>query len=212
LDMGAGTKLQGARGAAAMMYLEEEFLEKSRAVWQAIEKNWTHSLGRDIPGQSSAWQVDEIVERVPWGTYRTLIRCAYLLKELYEHLRRVGDPEDREKLNLKELSRLRARTALSICACEQASLDQGSWDLAWRFTHLPEPPFHKLSKVTGEKANLVHATGLDKRYLAAGLAVLRDEGVILDRRKQEAKGRRPAADGAKADGEGAPQKGGGKGK
>ena len=45
LDMGGGTKLQGAREAAAMMYLEQEFIDRSRQVWQAIEKNWTHVLG-----------------------------------------------------------------------------------------------------------------------------------------------------------------------
>ncbi len=60
---------------------------------------------------------------------------------------------------------------------------------------------------------MIHASGLDKRYLAAGLAVLRDEGVILDRRRQETRSRGEKGQQPHPDGEGDRGKGGaGRGK
>jgi hypothetical protein len=186
LDMGAGTKLSGAKGYAAMNYLETEFNERSVQIWKEIERAWQKSVGADIGDRG--WRVEEVFERVPWQTYRTLIRMSWILMSLYEGLRRVGDPGDRAGLNLEELHRVRARCALALCAAEQASLDGGTWDLGWQFVHLPEPPFQKLSKVAGEKKLSVHATGISKVYVAAGLAVLRDEQAILDRRAAQGKG------------------------
>ena len=84
-----------------------------------------------------------------------------MLAQIYERLRRVGDPADRANPNLTELQRARARTALAICPCEQASLDAGNWDLARRWLHLPEPSFTKLSNVQPERSPTVHATGVD---------------------------------------------------
>ncbi len=43
----------------------------------------------------------------------------------------------------------------------------------------------------------MHASGVDKRYVAAGLAYLRDEDAVLDRRKDRPEG----PNGPKADSE-----------
>jgi hypothetical protein len=186
LDMGGGTKLTGARGYAAMNYLETEFHERAAPLWKEIERAWKKSIGADILDRG--WRVEEVMERVPWQTYRTLIRLTWILISLYEGLRRVGDPGDRAGLDLAELHRVRARCALALCAAEQSSLDGGIWDLGWQYVHLPEPPFQKLSKVAAEKKLSVHATGISKTYVAAGLAALRDEQAILDRRTAQGKG------------------------
>jgi len=109
---------------------------------------------------------------------------------ILEHIRRVGDPDaPPSSWDKVELHRARARTELLLCAAEQSSLDAGNWDLGWLWTHIPEPPFHKIEKVQGERSLTVHATGVDKRYVAAGLAWLRDEDQILGRRKEPRKGK-----------------------
>ncbi len=41
----------------------------------------------------------------------------------------------------------------------------------------------------------VSASGIDKRYVAAGLAYLRDEDTILDRRKERKPGGKKKGDG-----------------
>ena len=183
LDMGAGVRLSGAKGYSAMNFLEEEFKQRAPEVWRSIEREWEKSIGADLT--TRGWRVEEVFVRAPWQTFRTLIRLTWILISLYEGLRRVGDPADRASLNLEELHRVRARAALALCGAEQAALDGGVWDLAWQYVHLPEPPFSKLSKVQAEKKLSVHATGISKTYVAAGLAVLRDEAAILDRRRAQ---------------------------
>ena len=177
----------GANGQFAMALLEEEFKTHPERVWKSIEGAWARSLGADFPGQERAWRIEEILERTPFATYRTMIRFMWSMGAVLEHLRRAGDPSDREKLNLHELHMARAQLELIICAGEQATLDGGSWDLGWLWTHCPEPPFHKIAAVKPERKLNVHACGIDKRYVAAGLAYLRDEDAIINRRQATGK-------------------------
>ena len=44
---------------------------------------------------------------------------------------------------------------------------------------------HQLVSVRAERSHTIHASGIPKRYVAAALAVLRDEGAVLDRRKAQ---------------------------
>ncbi len=60
--------------------------------------------------------------------------------------------------------------------------------MGWLWTHIPEPPVHRIQQTKAERKLSVSASGIDQRYVAAGLAYLRDEDTILDRRKERKPG------------------------
>ena len=57
---------------------------------------------------------------------------------------------------------------------EQAALDESSWGLAWLLSLLPEPPWPSMSRRPDPQALRPYAKLADTRWVAAGLAFMRD--------------------------------------
>ena len=72
-----------------------------------------------------------------------------------------------------EVERARGLTAAWMMTLEQVALDGGDWGLAWSMLPMPDPTLKASEKVVGT---------MPMSAMATGVAFLRDQQAILDRR------------------------------
>ena len=77
-----------------------------------------------------------------------------------------------------------ATLSLLLVAVEQAALDESSWSLAWLLSLLPEPPWPSMSRRPDAQALRPYAKLADTRWVAAGLAFMRDVDRIRAARRE----------------------------
>ena len=92
-----------------------------------------------------------------------------------------------------ELSAGKTEEALStlsllLVASEQAALDESSWTLAWLLTLLPEPPWPTMGRRADAQALRPYAKLANTRWVAAGIAFLRDVDRIRAAQKEHKEG------------------------
>ena len=100
------------------------------------------------------------------------------------------------------------RLALLMVAVEQMVLDGGSWDVAWIYTLMDEPPWQMLGRVPDQQTSIRTFPRLaDQRWSTAALAYMREMDLIATRRRElagNAAHRAPAVAVPKAGAEGQP--------
>ena len=109
---------------------------------------------------------------IPFGGARTLGYLAWGLAHAWDELH-AGRRDD-----------ALATLSLLLVSVEQAALDESSWGLAWFLTLLPEPPWPTMSRRPDANALRPYSKLADTRWVAAGLAFMRDVDRIKAARKE----------------------------
>ena len=108
-----------------------------------------------------AWRVRDYKSQVPFGNFKTLERAWEVGEELLNSF--VDGDVDRAK----------GLTAAWMMTLEQVALDGGDWALAWSMLPMPDPTVKATESVVGT---------MPMSAMATGMAFLRDQQAILDRR------------------------------
>ena len=77
-----------------------------------------------------------------------------------------------------------ALVLLLIAACDQVTIDEGKWTIAWLFTHLPEPNWTDVSRKP--RASMLHPYSrlLPSTWTAAASAYVKDMAALGELRKK----------------------------
>ena len=85
---------------------------------------------------------------------------------------------------------------LGLAAADQTTLDEGRWNIAFLFTHLPEPPWSKLRRKPNKDLLKPFTKLLPPTWAAAASAYVKDMATLSELKK---KGRPAAAGGAEGE-------------
>ena len=77
---------------------------------------------------------------------------------------------------------------LGLAAAEQTTLDEGRWNIAFLFTHLPEPPWALLGSRQPDPGTPFSKLA-DPRWTAALMGYMKDVEALRAQRQQLARGR-----------------------
>jgi len=177
-DMGT---FRGARGAMAMeKHRRLVARHPERIVVQMREARNAALCGpAQLEGVTNSYR-GYFASEVPFGKART---AAYLVFGLCE----VADLMEAGKAEAAH-----ATVLLLLAAAEQAALHEWHWPPAWLLTHLPEPPFSRISHAPQRDMARPLSRLADPRLVAASMAYLRDIATVAEAGRR--RGPHPAAD------------------
>ena len=79
-----------------------------------------------------------------------------------------------------------ALVGLLLAAGDQSTMDGGRWNLAWLYTHLPEPPWARVGHRAAENLLRPHSKLLNPTWAAAAAAYTRDMSVLHELKRKDA--------------------------
>ena len=77
-----------------------------------------------------------------------------------------------------------ATVLLCLAAIEQVTLDEGRWQVAWLFTHLPEPPWQRISRRPPQGALRPFTRLIPASWAAAAASYVRDMATLTELKKK----------------------------
>ena len=168
-------KLAGARGAL-MMAWRRMVNEQPEKVVAHIRKNIKEALsnGPDMradtnPRVTSASEL--LIQETAFDRMKGVTYLMFGLATVFDWMSR-GHHKSAEAL-----------VGLLLAAGDQATMDGGRWNLAWLYTHLPEPPWGRASHRHVENLLRPHSKLLNPTWAAAAAAYTRDMSVLQELKK-----------------------------
>ena len=164
-------RLSGAKGTMLLERLRASMEANPGAYTAAIETMAAQVLGETSPNAATMERYAR--EELPMGSEKSLGYAAWIMTRAISSMK-AGHSEKAHLILM-----------LGLAAIEQYRLD-GNWVAAWKLTQLSSPPFaewrardHYLPQLRADHAHsrLVHST-----WMAAVIARLRDEEVLVKRR------------------------------
>ncbi len=197
-DAGAGSKLAGARGAAAMELLRRDLLARPSA--------WTASMRRNaqvaLAGTKDEYDIrtKSLVEfMVRTGAVSRQNRTATYLG--------IGIARALDMMATGKWELAEATLLLLLSSIEQSNKDNGRWNLAWLMTFQPEPLWAQLVQTMGGDPLRPFGYLADPQLTTAAMAYARDAASLAEVRKKfsednnsnKGRGKGDDKDGDKAD-------------
>ena len=81
-----------------------------------------------------------------------------------------------------------ALALLLMAAIEQVTLDEGRWALGWLYTHLPQPPWSRISHKPAHDPLRPHPKMLPESWAAAAAGYVKEMSTLTELRKKNSKG------------------------
>ena len=178
-DEGFSSSSAGRSKAAAHRLLKETLVRDPALIYGAVERLLEEDLLQrrlgtclqDAKASARAW----LEFRSNLGPYPTTIRLAWQIAGIWDSLRE-GKVEE-----------ARARAALAVAACDQQSLDSGSWILAEQFCLEPAPPLSAFSNRRQHQldpADSYHSRLFEPRWAELCLHKVRELELHLEAKKK----------------------------
>ena len=184
---GFGTSVEGSLSsssagrskAAAHRLLKETLVRDPSLTYGAIERLLEEDLLQrrlgtclqDAKASARAW----LEFRSNLGPYPTTIRLTWQIAGIWDALREG------------KVAEARARAALAVAACDQQSLDNGSWILAEQFCLEPAPPISAFSSRRQhhlDSADSYHTKLVEPRWAELCLHKVRELELHLEAKKK----------------------------
>ena len=175
-DSGSGLDhLPGARGAASMEILRRSMIQDVGAVTARIRRDRNQAMMGigSYQGQASSTR-DYLTKELAMGHNKTGCYLAFDLAEVFD-LMEAGAWQQAEMT-----------VGLLLCAVEQAALENWHWQTGWLLTHLPEPPFHLVSRQPDTAAVRPFSKLADHAWVASALQMTKDAATIQEAQKKNA--------------------------
>jgi len=174
-----GPKPAGAKGALMMDAWKKMVNEQPEKVVASIRRNIREALcnGPDLmldidPRSSSAREF--LIQETAFDRMKGVTYLMFGLATVFDWLGR-GQTKSAEAL-----------VGLLLAAGDQATIDGGRWNLAWLYTHLPEPPWARISHRATENLLRPHTKLLNPTWAAAAAAYTRDMSVLHELKRKAA--------------------------
>lgn len=174
LGGGAGAKLPGARGAAALEVYRRQLESQPAAYTATIRRNARRAMSAgDHDTDPRVNSMREFLTRsVPFGQAKGVAYLGFGMATVADYMAE-GQWEKAE-----------ATVLLLFCAVEQASLDRGRWSLAWLLTHLPEPPWGQIAQTPPADALRPFGRLSEPAWTAAAMAYTKDAAALNEMRRK----------------------------
>ena len=89
-------------------------------------KLYVKEVEKELGAEDRPYKLSEYGRKVQWGKQRSLQRCHFMLSEILTRLLKG------------QVEKAALQTVLCLRSIHQAAID-GTWDIAWLLTHLPDP-------------------------------------------------------------------------
>jgi hypothetical protein len=89
-------------------------------------KLYVKEVEKELGAEDRPYKLSEYGRKVQWGKRRSLQRCHFMLSEILTRLLKG------------QVEKAALQTVLCLRSIHQAAID-GTWDIAWLLTHLPDP-------------------------------------------------------------------------
>jgi hypothetical protein len=89
-------------------------------------KLYVKEVEKELGAEDRPYKLSEYGRKVQWGKQRSLQRCHFMLSEILTRLLKG------------QVEKAAMQTVLCLRSIHQAAID-GTWDIAWLLTHLPDP-------------------------------------------------------------------------
>jgi hypothetical protein len=173
IDMNS-SKSGGARGLASIEWLRQDFLKHPGKVTKIVTHNAMRELSL-VPGQQQTPNnvfTAYFAEHVPMDRMKTFAYMTFGMAAVMDLL--MADKVEAAKDQM----------SLLLSASEQAAHDGGRWQVAWLLTHLPEPPWTRISFPPRADAVRPYARLPDPGWIAASVAFTKDVAALAEARKK----------------------------
>ena len=175
-------KATGARGAAAHEMMRRYFERNPQAFTNTVVRNMARAQAGRFDGDDPriCSMRNHLVSEIPVGSARTLGYLGFGIAMVWDQLY-----QNNVQLAQDTLSRL-------MVAVEQAAIDQPRFDLAWPFTHLPEPPWPRLQATAAARrsdGDPQFGTLSDPSWITTALALRKDLASLAEGRKRKPPGK-----------------------
>ena len=175
-DFGEG-KLSGAKGAAAMEAWRKLLREQPQSVSkimrrQVAEANLGGPESVETPDARVHSLREYLTSNICFDKSRGLAYFGWALATIGD-LMRAGAWYEAE-----------AELLLTLACIEQVTLDDGRWGLAWILTHLPEPPWARISHRAPNSTLKPFTRMLPPSWAAAAASYVRDMNALHELKKK----------------------------
>ena len=179
VEGGLSSSSAGRSKAAAHRLLKETLVRDPSLIYGAVERLLEEDLLQrrlgaclqDAKASARAW----LEYRSNLGPYPTTIRLTWQICGIWDALREG------------KVAEARARAALAVAACDQQSLDSGSWILAEQFCLEPSPPLSAFSNRRQhqfDSADSYHSKLFEPRWAELCLHKVRELELHLEAKKK----------------------------
>ncbi|CAE8630316.1 unnamed protein product [Polarella glacialis] len=173
------SRLAGARGTVTSERLKRSMKNNPAAFADVIEQLAANKLGAEVVGQDTLEHY--VRDELPIGEQRTLGYCVWILLAVHKSLKQ------------EDFDQARLHVDMGLAVIEQF-LPDSNWISAWRMTQLSQPPFAAWSAGEGQlgtlQRELAYSRLVEPTWVAAIIARLRDEEILVNRRGAPGGGRK----------------------